>query len=330
MSAEPTSAELLARLLTSTPDGLVLVDHDGIIRYANPAAETLFQRAPGDLTGAPFGLPHVAGIRDIDLVRDDGSLRTVEMRPVETTWEGAPVWVISLRDATEQRHREQQLQSQLEDSSELTDELTHELGTALAVIIGFADTSELRWEQLTDGQRRELFHRIGVHARRIQRTLRRVLLADATHPRPSDHPAEPVEVWEVALSHLADLGVPSVQIDCPRDLSVLVDPASLDEIVVNLVENADKYGAPPITVSAHRTGDVVELVVADHGPGVPEEFVPRLFERATRADDAPSRPRGSGLGLYLVDKLARADGGHVRYEPNEPEGSRFVVTLPAP
>ena len=329
MRAEPTPTELLAKLLTSTPDGLLLVDTAGVIQYANPAAETLLQRAPDSLSGQPFGLPHVAGIRDIDLVRNDGSLRTVEMRPVETTWRGEPVWVIALRDATEQRKREEQLQTQLETSSELTDELTHELGTALAVIIGFADTSERHWERLTDDQRRDLFHRAGVHARRMQRMLRRMLLADTSHPDLSGPHSEPVELWEIALSHLPDLGVPSVDIDCPRDLRVLAHPTYLDEIVVNLVENAGKYGAPPITVSAQQTGAVVELTVADHGPGVPEGFVPRLFDRSSRADDAPSRSNGSGLGLYLVDKLARACSGSVRYEPNHPQGSRFIVTLPA-
>jgi signal transduction histidine kinase len=329
MSAEPTSAELLAKLLTSTPDGLLLVGTDGLIRYANPAAETLFQRAPGTLTGQPFGLPHVVGIRDIELVRADGSLRTVEMRHVETTWDGDPVWVIALRDTTEQHDREQQLQTRLQTSSELTDELTHELGTTLTVIIGFTDTYERHGEQLTDDQRRDLIHRIGVHARRIQRMLRRMLLADTTPPSGSGSRTPPVELWEVALSHLPDLGVPSVHIDCPRGLRVQADPAYLDEIVINLVENAGKYGAPPITVSAHQTDDVVELTVDDHGSGVPDDFIPQLFERSTRAGGAPDDPGGSGLGLYLVDKLARACGGSVRYEPNHPKGSRFIVTLPA-
>jgi signal transduction histidine kinase len=329
MSAETPPTELLVKLLTSTPDGILLVDASGIIRYANPAAETLFQRPSGTLTELPFGLPHVAGIRDIELVRDDGSLRTVEMRPVDSTWEGEPVWVIALRDATEQRHREQQIRAQLQTSSELTEEITHELGTTLAVIIGFADTFERHWERLTDDQRRDLFHRIGVHARRIQRMLRRMQLADTTHPRLAGPHTQPVELWEVALAHLPDLGVPSVHIDCPKGLRVQADPAYLDEIVINLVENADKYGGPPITVSTHQVGDVVELTVADHGPGVPEDLVPRLFDRYSRATGTSDHPRGSGLGLYLVDKFARACGGSVRYEPNQPEGSRFIVTLPA-
>jgi signal transduction histidine kinase len=329
MSPEPTSVQLLAKLLSSTPDGLLLVGTDGIVRYANPAAETLFERAHGTLAGQPFGLPHVAGIRDIELVRSDGSLRTVEMRPIETTWEGEPVWVIALRDTTEQRLSEQQLHARLQASTELTHELAHELGTTLAVIIGFAETSERHWDRLTDEQRRELFHRVGVHGRRIQRMLRRMLLADTTQPRPAGPQPQPVELWEVALSHLPDLGVPSVDIDCPQDLRVQADPAYLDEIVVNLVENADKYGGPPIVVSARRTGDVVELAVIDHGPGVPEDFVPRLFERYARPEDTPAHVPGTGLGLYLVEKLARALGGSVRYEPNEPHGARFIVTLPA-
>jgi signal transduction histidine kinase len=328
MSSRSTSAELLAKLLTSTPDGLLVLEEDGIVRYANPAAEELFQRASGSLAGEPFGLPHVAGLRDIELVLDDGSLRTVEMRAVTTTWEGAPVWVLALRDATEQRHREQELQAALLASSELTSELTHELSTPLAVIIGFADTLERRWGDLAETQRRDLVHRIGLHARRVHRMLRRMLLAGTPASPLSAHP-EPVELWEVALAHLPDLGVSSVNIDCPRDLRVLADPAYLDEIVVNLVENADKYGASPISVSARRVGAAVELTVSDCGPGVPEAFISRLFERYSRADETLRHRSGTGLGLYLVDKLARTCGGSVRYEPNDPQGSRFIVTLPA-
>lgn len=208
-------------------------------------------------------------------------------------------------------------------------ELAHELGTSLTVIIGFADTVESRWDQLTDDKRRDLAGRIGVHARRIQRMVRRILLTDTARPGRTGPRTESVELWEVVLSHLPDLGVPSVHIDCPPGLRVRADPAYLDEIVVNLVENAAKYGTPPITVSAHQTGDIVELAVSDHGPGVPGDFVPRLFDRHSRADDSADGPSGTGLGLHLVDKLARASGGDVRYEPNNPKGSRFIVTLPA-
>jgi signal transduction histidine kinase len=321
--------EEVLRLLSTSPDGLVVVDARGTVRYANPAANELYQRGDGSLVGESFGMPHVAGVHDVELVLPDGTLRTVELRAVETTWAGEAVWVIALRDTTVRRRHEEELLAALAAGgdlpTDLTNELAHELATPLVVIAGFTDMLEGRWADLTDSVRRDLVHRIGRQARRLQRMLRRILLAsDATSPAA----LEPVPLWEVALAHLPDLGVPGVEIDCPHDLQVLADPTHVDEIVVNLVENAAKYGAPPILVQARRRGDTVELSVCDQGPGVPASFVPRVFDRYTRAEAARSRP-GAGLGLNLVARLAEASGGHVRYEPNTPHGARFVVTLPA-
>jgi signal transduction histidine kinase len=181
-------------------------------------------------------------------------------------------------DATEERQREQELRAALVASSELTSELTHELSTRLTVIIVSLTRSSVAgttWPT-TSGA----ISCSGSVSTRAGSTamLRRMLLAGTPTSPVCAHP-EPVELWEVALSHLPDLGVSSVRIDCPRDLRVMADPAYLDEIVVNLVENADKYGAPPITVSARQVGKVVELTVSDCGSGVPEGFTPRLFER---------------------------------------------------
>jgi signal transduction histidine kinase len=74
----------------------------------------------------------------------------------------------------------------------------------------------------------------------------------------------------------------------------------------------------------------VEICVADTGEGVPDELVPHLFERSSRAASGvvPTRT-GTGLGLYIVRELVEANGGTIRYEPHRPSGSRFVVELPA-
>ena len=325
MSPPQTPPEELAWLLDNTPDGLIVVDASGIVRWANPAAGGLYQRSADRLIGEPFGLPHLAGVQDVDLVLPDGHLRTVELRSVPTTWAGEDVSVIALRDATEQRRREAELGAALVDSGDLTAELAHELSTPLAVVGMFADTLDARWDDLGDDTRRDLIRRIGRQSRRLQQILHRLLL---TRHADTETVVEPVALWEVALAHLPDLGIPSVEVDCPPDLRVLADPAHVDEIVVNLVENADKYGAPPITVRARRRGDRVELAVCDQGPGVPESFVPRLFDRYARAEDTRHGP-GLGLGLDLVARLAHESGGEVRYEPNHPQGACFVVTFPA-
>jgi two-component system sensor histidine kinase MprB len=106
---------------------------------------------------------------------------------------------------------------------------------------------------------------------------------------------------------------------------VHVDPALVERAVSNLLDNAVKYSAPgtPIEVSV-RDG---EVIVADHGPGISEEDLPRIFDRFYRAANARAKP-GAGLGLAIVREAARAHGGDVTAESTA-SGARFRLTLPA-
>ena len=106
---------------------------------------------------------------------------------------------------------------------------------------------------------------------------------------------------------------------------VRADPVLLERAVLNLLDNAVKYSPPgaPIEVSV-REG---EVVVADHGPGVAEEDVARIFDRFYRSAAARSKP-GAGLGLAIVREAARAHGGDATVE-SSPRGTSFRLTLPA-
>ena len=107
---------------------------------------------------------------------------------------------------------------------------------------------------------------------------------------------------------------------------VQADPVLLERAVSNLLENAVKYSPPgaPIEVSV-RGG---EVVVQDHGPGIAEEDLPRVFDRFYRAAAARSKP-GAGLGLAIVREAAEAHGGTATAESNA-SGARFKLALPAP
>jgi signal transduction histidine kinase len=119
-------------------------------------------------------------------------------------------------------------------------------------------------------------------------------------------------------------------VSCSPDLIVRVDPHHLGRILDNYVQNAFKYGEPPVHIEATREGDMVAVRVRDHGPGVAPEFVSRLFGKFARANTpAAKAQKGTGLGLSIVRGLALANGGQARYEPNVPKGSCFVVELPA-
>jgi signal transduction histidine kinase len=113
------------------------------------------------------------------------------------------------------------------------------------------------------------------------------------------------------------------------------DEQLLDEVVRNLLGNADRYSPPgaPVAVRLEPSSSTVSIVIADHGPGIPAEEQELVFRSFHRVGDSDTTVDGYGLGLYFADKLVRAMGGTIALEsPAWPEsddpGTRFVVTLP--
>lgn len=119
----------------------------------------------------------------------------------------------------------------------------------------------------------------------------------------------------------------------PDDIHFEVDPLLISRVVTNLLENAFRHGAAPYAVAArqypaaHGRPANVEIVVADHGPGIPPDEASRVFERFQRLDRS-RRSGGSGLGLAIVSGIVERHHGTVGVDDNEPGGARMVVTLP--
>ncbi len=90
-----------------------------------------------------------------------------------------------------------------------------------------------------------------------------------------------------------------------------------------------RYGSPPILVTAGQTDRHLRVTVEDRGGGVPQEFVPSLFERFARSREARGRRPGTGLGLAIAKSYARAHNGELYYEQAEPTGARFKLVLPS-
>ena len=113
-------------------------------------------------------------------------------------------------------------------------------------------------------------------------------------------------------------------IDVPPHLTVWADRERLEQVLVNLANNAARHGSPPVVVSATSNSEGITISVRDHGTGVPAPDVGQLFERFSSADHSP---QSVGLGLWIVRLLTEAHGGSISYEAAEP-GARFVVRLP--
>jgi len=113
---------------------------------------------------------------------------------------------------------------------------------------------------------------------------------------------------------------------------VRIKAAALSRIANNLIDNALAYGRPPVDVSTCRRGNVVAIDVADRGLGIPAGDVERLKQPFTRAGEARTREdgaAGAGLGLAIVDRIARLHGGGFDLLPREGGGTIARVTLPA-
>lgn len=123
-----------------------------------------------------------------------------------------------------------------------------------------------------------------------------------------------------------------VTVSVPKDLRVMAVPDLLARAVANLVRNAFRHGAPggPVFVAATRSGETVTLTVSDNGPGVPPEYLERIFEPFFRLDASRDRATGgSGLGLAIVRTCVQAGGGKVQARANEPTGLAVEITLKA-
>ena len=117
----------------------------------------------------------------------------------------------------------------------------------------------------------------------------------------------------------------AVMTDVPPDLLIPVDPILFEQVLINLIDNALKHGAPPLEVQARRRDAMIEIDVRDHGAGVPPGGGPRLFEKFIRASNAP----GAGLGLAVVRAVVEAHGGKISVEDAAGGGARFRIELPA-
>jgi len=145
--------------------------------------------------------------------------------------------------------------------------------------------------------------------------------------RPIDVEAVVREVAELYAPLAEEAGL-ALDVAAPPGLLATVDRELLAQAVANLIDNAVKYGGggDAIRVEARRSDDAVEISVADRGPGIPEEARERVLARLVRLDASRGIP-GTGLGLSLVDAVARLHGGTIRLEDNRP-GVRAVLRIP--
>ncbi|MFL6291467.1 MAG: ATP-binding protein, partial [Thermoanaerobaculia bacterium] len=335
----------LKAILSSMSEGVLVVAADGRARLANPAFRRLFDiEEVAEVTGRPIleiiRQPALARLVDDTLRLGTGQGGQIEILAPERRMlllasaalaGGERGAVVVARDTTE-------LTRVADMRRDFVANVSHELKTPLAAIRGYAET--LRDGALDEPATARRFNeRILTQCGRLQALLDDLLTLsrlESVAPQPSER--EPVELPAVihrAAEMLADAARErQVRIDLDVDEKVpplAGDPDGIERLVLNLLDNAVKYNRPGGSVSlrlAQAEGQAL-LEVSDTGIGIPQDALPRLFERFYRVDKGRSRDEGgTGLGLAIVKHVAQAHGGQVEVESRIGKGSTFRVKLP--
>ena len=226
--------------------------------------------------------------------------------------------------------------------ADFTSSVSHELRTPLAQILLFGETLALDRVR-SPAERRAAAETIVQEARRLLRLVENVLhFAQAERgavelePRPT-HLAPLLASVAAAFAPLAESARVRLATALDPDAAAVADPPALRQIVLNLLDNAVKYGPPGqlVTLGASAAGPAARVWVEDGGPGVPEPDRERIWDpfvrlvRDRNAYGAGGQARtGSGIGLSVVRGLTTRMGGRAWVEPGAAGGARFVVELP--
>jgi two-component system phosphate regulon sensor histidine kinase PhoR len=331
-------------LFNSMVEGVVLLDRTGRIQLVNQSLEKQFDLSVdvrGQTLIEAFRRPELAQLLtrlepERKMLSCELEVGGSEARYFEVSAatvfdrEGRPQGTILVfHDLTRIR--------QLENTRrEFVANVSHELRTPLSLIKGYVET--LMDGAITDPELSTKFlQTIDRHSNRLTNLIEDLLTISRLESGQITLQMKAIPLRPFASSLIAELQTrasergTTIVNEIPDRLTGRADPDRLEQVFVNLVENAIKYGRAKgrVTVKGRTINGHVELCVADNGPGIPSEARERIFERFYRIDKARSREAGgTGLGLAIVKHIVQSHGGKVWVESGPGQGAHFYFTLP--
>ncbi len=343
----------MTSLMESMSAGLFLVDQSGKISELNHTLAEMLGIRPGMLVSKPyeelFALflsqaqePDVAqralgsavvAVSErpvVEITRSVGRTQTLELSffPVWQGDGGSAGWGGLVQDVSDTRAR-------MAWKMELLSMLAHDIRTPLATLKGHATALLTNYHNWSDDLITQFLNAMNQSTDELVRQVDRSLAltrVESGHlglrPESVDLRVLVDQAIERAAGVLADI---PVQVELPEALpKVRADPARVEEVLINLLDNAVRYSpeGEPIHIRAKGSGPMVQVSVIDHGPGIPAQMQPGIFEKYVRAD---SQGGGTGLGLYISRKIIRAHGGQIWVQsppPGEDAGTQMTFTLP--
>lgn len=339
----------LEAIVASTTDAIIQVGTDRRIRDFNPAAERLTGYTTADaLThacGEIFGCSTQSGCRgacpfaevlasrepipyaEIELASTNGKRHITASVAALDLGQEVSAAVGILRDMSKQKQVE-------EMKSDFLATVSHQLRTPLALLRGYVDT--LLHLELTTQERSNCITGIADTTARLERLVTQILDVTRIEEGRMDLQREPVRMVDLvraAITGLPHAAYPSrVWAEIPSELpTVHADPQRLEQVIINLLENALKYSPPTgqVVIRARQSDSDVEVEVLDEGIGIPAEYRESMFDKFQRGGNARFlQLPGTGLGLFICRSIIKAHGGDISLSDGLRGGTRVAFRIP--
>jgi two-component system sensor kinase FixL len=356
-------AALLQSILNTVPDGLVVIDRNGLVQHFSPAAERMFGYSAEEIAGRNVSVlvpsPH-AGAHDSYLEhylstgerriigigrivagrRRDGTTFPMELQIAEVRVAGSHLFTGFVRDLTERQDRERrltELQSELlhvarlSELGQMVSALAHEVNQPLTAMANYLRGIRRLLSDDTPPMLRQAIEKVteqSERARGIVQSLRDLVRKES---RPKQ-----VESLETIIQEMSALALVGTTRSVSMDLRIavdathaFVDKVQIQQVLLNLMRNAVEAMAAStvrtLTVSTASYGDGVEVRVTDTGPGLPETVRARLFQPFVT-----TKSEGLGVGLSISRTIIEAHGGELVAESGTGGGTTFRFTIPGP
>jgi len=337
-SAREQSEAYASTVLDNVADAIVVLDRFGRIEKINKAAQSLLGYQAHAITGQPYTrlfansctLDELAGGAELDVLQHNGQPVLVELMlsHIREAVQGGTV--LLLRDIRE-RKRVERLKN------EFVSTVSHELRTPLTAIRGALGLLAGGAVGAVPQSQQQLLEIARQNCEQLSMLINDILDIEKLTAGKMLLQLQPYAVKSLLLEAknrnlplAQQKGVSlTVQPDVNPELTVKVDDSRLQQVFANLLANAIRFSPPQgeVRLQALQLGNKVRIQVLDQGPGVPADFIPRLFQKFSQADSSDSRQLGgTGLGLAICKELIERMGGDIGYQPL-PQGACFYFDL---
>ncbi|MGQ7845945.1 sensor histidine kinase [Granulosicoccus sp. 3-233] len=319
-------------VVRSSPDGIVVIDHEGIIQYVNPAAVSLFGHAAERLTGESFGYPILIGEKtEIEILKADQKPLLAEMRIVDIEWDEQPAYLATLRDISERSVLLGELQRSTRDLEQFASIVSHDVRSPLRnlyLLTGWLlddHAAELNADAMEDIQ---LIRQTTTRMQRLLEDLLHYSRVDRVKRIASNISLD--DVLDDALDNLADeifrTGLQLTREKLPAiDCNVQQMVTFFQHIIGNaIIHNEQK---PEVHISCETGPRSCHIRIADNGVGISEANLSNIFIPFNHLHSRDTHD-GSGVGLATSKKIIEAHGGKIWIESEIGTGSVVHAEIP--